>query len=333
MSRPAVLCGLLVGALALAGAGGRSAESDHAKLKVGVVLGPATNTPYDRLTLAGLRKAMRQLGVEAKVLAPGQKEGYLPTFLYLARRGYDLVIGGSALQDKAVDRAAVAFPKIRFAILDVPQEALPHRPKNAVGVTFAAEEASYLAGYFAGRMEKRRPGKDVVSSVGGIKAPPVDAYVAGYQAGARRAARGITTLNAYTLDFLDQADCKRAALAQIAKGSGVVFPVAGVCGFGALQAAKEKGAWGIGVDSDQSSLGPHILTSAVKNVDVAVYDVIRRAQQGRLEGGRTIVFGLRAGGVGLGKISPKVPRALVARVEQIRRLIAAGKIQVPTTLK
>jgi basic membrane protein A len=334
MSRSSILCGVLAGVLALTAVAGGSAASPPEKFKVGLVLSPGGGySYYDSLAEAGLRKAIRNLGIEATVRRPGPKEGYLPTFLYLARGGYDLVLAGSALQVKAVDLAAVEHPDVRFAALDVPHSQLPHRPANAVGVTFRAQEAAYLAGYLAGNMEKRRPGRDAVSSVGGVKAPPVDDFVGGYQAGARKADPRVVTLHAYVQSFTEPARCEKAALAQIAKGSGVVFPVAGYCGLGALEAAREKGVWGIGVDGDQSKLGPHILTSVLKNVDVAVYETIRRARQGSLGGGRTIVFGLRERGVGLGKISPRVPRSVVANMEGIRRLIAAGKIEIPTTVR
>jgi basic membrane protein A len=169
--------------------------------------------------------------------------------------------------------------------------------------------------------------------VGGQKQPPVDRFIAGYQAGAKAADPGITTLNAYSEDFNDQAKCKQVALNQIEQGAGVIFQVAGGCGLGALDAAKEKGVWGIGVDADQSFLGPHILTSAVKRVDTAVFDAIKLVVDGKFKGGN-IVFALKDNGVGVGKISPKVPQSEVAKVVKIRADIIAGKLKgIPTTVK
>src|SRR5439155_962359 len=136
-------------------------------------------------------------------------------------------------------------------------------------------DRGYLVGYLAGLEEKRRPGPDLVGSVGGEKQPPVDRFIAGYQAGAKAADPGIKVVNGYSQDFTDQAKCKQIALNQIEQGAGVVFQVAGACGLGALDAAKEKHVWGIGVDADQSFLGPHILTSAVKRVDAAVFLAIK----------------------------------------------------------
>ena len=144
---------------------------------------------------------------------------------------------------------------------------------------------------------------------------------------------GIKTLNDYSQNWVDQAKCKELALNQIAAGSQVVFAVAGACGLGALDAAKERNVWGVGVDADQSYLGPHVLTSATKGVDEAVFQTIRDVVRGTFAGGN-VDYGLDRRGVGLGKISKQVPRALVAKVDAIERQIIAGEItQIPTTVK
>ena len=159
-------------------------------------------------------------------------------------------------------------------------------PPNVRGLLFKEQEAGYIVGYLAGLVTKEEGGaQQVISSVGGQKIPPVDRYIAGYQAGAKAANPDITTLNAYSQDFVDQAKCKEVALDQIARGSNVVFQVAGQCGLGALSAAKEKNKWGIGVDADQGYLGDHVLTSALKKVDVAVFSTIQAVQDGSFSGG------------------------------------------------
>jgi basic membrane protein A len=266
------------------------------------------------------------------VVSPDPKAGMLPAFLYLARQKYDLVVGYGFLATAALDAAAVKFPHTKFAIVDASRLDLRHKPKNVRGGVFASNEPSYLAGYLAGLEETRRPGKDVVGSVGGAGIPTVDAYIAGYQAGARKADPGITTLNGYSNDFYNAPKCRAVALDQIARGAGVIFQVASGCGVGALNAAKQKGAWGVGVDMDQSSLGPYILTSAVKKLDVGVFKTVQDFQRGMFKTGTDVIFNLANGGVGLGKISPKVPRSFVRRVDTIRKEIIAGKIKVPYRL-
>ena len=108
------------------------------------------------------------------------------------------------------------------------------------------------------------------------------------------------TVNAYSQKFDDPAPCKEIALDQISKGAKVVFQVAGGCGLGALDAAKEKGVQGIGVDADQAYLGDHIMTSALKKVDQAVFDEIKAVQDGTFKGGDNTIFDVKSGGVGIG---------------------------------
>ena len=122
------------------------------------------------------------------------------------------------------------------------------------------------------------------------------------------------------------------ALNQIARGSQAVFQVAGGCGLGALDAAKQKKVWGIGVDADQAYLGPHILTSGVKRVDTAVYAFFAGSKNGSLKTGRDLVFNLKNGGQDVGKISPKVPKGFVARMNALKPLIISGKIKIPSKL-
>jgi basic membrane protein A len=144
---------------------------------------------------------------------------------------------------------------------------------------------------------------------------------------------GTKVLHTYSQDWDDQAKCKELALDQIARGSSVVFQVAGGCGLGALSAAKERNVWGIGVDADQSFLGPHILTSALKGVDQAVFLTIKAVEDGNWQGGGNAVFGLDQQGVGLGTVSPKASADDVNKVEDVERRIQRGEIaNIPTTV-
>ena len=208
------------------------------------------------------------------------------------------------------------------------------KPKNVRGLLFKEQEAGYLVGYLAGLITKDEAGaKQVIGSVGGQKIPPVDRYIAGYQAGAKAANPGITTLNAYSQDFVDQAKCKELALDQISRGAHVIFQVAGQCGLGALSAAKEKNVRGIGVDADQAFLGEHVATSALKKVDEAVFQTVQEVVDGGFNGGEDTIFDVASGAVGIGVISPTVPRTAVAEVKRVQEEIASGKItNIPTTV-
>ncbi len=336
MKRSLALLGVLVLVAGCGGGGGKSSSSTSSQggteIKIGLVtdIGGLNDRGFNHLSYLGLQRAQSQLGVQQRVYQAKSTQEYVPNLSTFARQGYDLTIGVGFTEADAIDTAATNFPNSKFAIVDVDQTEEKHKPANLLGLLFREQETGYLVGYLAGLEEKRRPGKDVIGSVGGQKQPPVDRFIAGYQAGAKAADPGITVLNNYSEDFADQAKCKQIALNQIEQGAGVIFQVAGGCGLGALDAAKEQGVWGIGVDADQSFLGPHILTSAVKRVDTAVFLAIKSVVDGNFKGGN-MIFGLKQNGVGIGKISPKVPKSEVAKVNQIRADIISGKIKnIPT---
>jgi basic membrane protein A len=349
--RLVLLLGLV---LALSGCGGgdKSADSDATApkttaaatteaagptLKIGLVtdIGGLDDRSFNFLANKGLEQAENELRVEGRVVVSRSNADYVPNLSSLASKKYDLVIAVGFLMADAVNVVAKQFPNVRFAIIDYAQGALKSKPANVQGLLFKEQEAGYLVGYLAGLLVKQEAGsRQVIGSVGGLKIPPVDRYIAGYEAGAKKANPMIETLNAYSQDFVDQAKCKEVALDQIGRGARVIFQVAGQCGLGALSAAAEKNVRGIGVDADQAYLGKHILTSALKKVDVAVFQTIQAVQDGSFEGGRNTVFDVASGGVGLGEVASDVPADLVSQVNRIQNRIAAGEIRnIPETVK
>ena len=288
--------------------------------------------PYNHGAYLGLERAVRELGIRGRVLTPAPKEGYVPSLSLLARQKYDLVIGMGVFAAAAIDKVATGFPETRFAIIDAAHDDLAHRPNNVLGLAFSAKQAGYLAGHLAALMLTLTPGDEVISSVGGERLSTVERWIAGYQAGARGANPRVTTLHSYTDSFVDPVKGRAVALSQIAKGSRVVFQVADACGLGALEAASERGIWGIGVDVDQSHLGRHILTSALIRLDVAVFDTIEALARGTLETGRTSRFSLENRGVGIGTISAAVPRSFKEEIEDVRAEIIAGKIPIASSV-
>ena len=302
------------------------------RLKVGLVLEPAgIDAPYLHGAYVGIERAVRELRVAGRVLTPAPKEGFAPSLTLCAQQGYDLVMAVGWSSAAAVDAVAVRFPETRFAVFDVDHDALTNRPANVRSIVFRDEQAGFLAGSLAALVLTLSPGANVISWVGGIAVPAVERYIAGYEAGARLLDPSITMLSGYTDSFLDRLKGRSVALSQIARGSRVLFHVAGPCGLGVLEAAAEHGVWGIGVDADQSELGPHILTSAVKRLDVAVFATIERLVHGASETGGTSRFSLQDGGVGLGAISDRVPRSMVAQIDSLASDIIAGEVTIPVT--
>jgi basic membrane protein A len=324
-------------ATSVASAAPAHSTAPKATLRIGLVtdIGGLNDRSFNHLAYLGVTEAQKKLGVQVKVLQSKSGSDYVPNLSTLAAQHYDLVIGVGFLMADAVKAVAKQFPSTKFAIIDV--DPAGGDGTNVEGLTFHEEQSGYVAGYLAGLMSKqsgsKNSGKNTFSTVGGVKIPPVDHYIAGFQAGVKKADPGATLLNGYSNSFTDAAKCKSLAQTQLAKGSGVVFAVAGGCGLGALSAANAKGVWGIGVDADQNYLGPYMLTSAVKKVDFAVYSTIQKLKQGTFAGGKTTVFGIANFGAGISGYAKSVPSPVKTKVNGIIAKIRAGKIKIPNTVK
>ena len=336
------LFALLTAAIAIAAAGcGGGDEGDTSgaasstpsettgaeAVSVGLVtdIGGLNDRGFNSLANQGLENAESQLGVQGEVLESKSDADYIPNLSEFGQKGTNLVVSVGFLMTDATTQAAKAFPDSNFAIVD---SAFDPAIPNAQGLLFKEQEAGCLVGVVGALTSKT----GTITWVGGQKIPPVDRFIAGYEYCAKQANPDIKVSGSYSDDFVDQAKCKEIALDQISKGSDVVFQVAGGCGLGALDAAKQEGVWGIGVDADQSFLGDHILTSAVKRVDVAVFKTIESVQNGTFEGGGVTTFGLAEDGVGLGKVSSKVPQDVLDTVEEYKQKILDAELDIPDTV-
>jgi basic membrane protein A and related proteins len=328
---------LAVALAAVAGIGRAAPAKSQATVKVGVVtdIGGLNDKGFNHLAYVGLQRAKSKLHVDTRVYITKTASERKPN-LISAGQANGLVFGTGFLMFDSIGSVAKAFPTKRFAGIDVPVEAVPENSganiPNLRGIQFKEQEAGYLVGYIAGLQIKRHPykGKQRVSAVGANKVPAIIHFLAGFRAGAKKANKLVKVDLVYANDptFSDQAKCKETTLNEIAKGAGVVFEAAGQCGLGGLNAAKQKKVWGIGVDADQSFLGAHILTSATKKVDVAVYEAIKAAQAGTFKGGSDETFDINNGGVGVGKLS-EAGQKYASQVEDVQKKIASGEITPP----
>jgi basic membrane protein A len=173
-----------------------------------------------------------------------------------------------------------------------------------------------------------------VSTVGGKKIPPVDNWIAGFQAGAKATKPGIKLLNAYSQDFEDLAKCKEIAIDQIDHGSDVVFQVAGKCGLGALDGACEKGKLAIGVDVDQSGVAKCVIASALKPLQTSVYDVIKSFKDGTFKGNTNKFYGVAQlpDAKLLTDYHGNVPQSVKDAVAKADKGLKDGSIKPPATL-
>jgi basic membrane protein A and related proteins len=341
----ALLAAVLLGTIAIAGCGSGSASGSASgsgsgkanaagePLKVGFVATTdgINDRSFGQLGAEGMKEAEEKLGIEGRIFTPTTSADYIPDLAAAAREGDQLVIGEDFELAEAMGTIAAQYPETHFAIVDISQKEVPGNPQNVLGLVFKQEEAGYLAGYAAGLWAKEN-GAKTVSGVGGQEIPPVVSYLAGYDAGAKAAFPTVEAINGFSEEFVDPAKCKEVALEQISRGSKVVFAVAGNCGLGAVDAAGEEGVEAIGVDADQSYLGPQILTSALKKVNVAVVDTIEEVESGRFKGGADHVFDLENNGVGVGKFAAGTT-SIQKAVEKVKAEIVAGKgPAIPSTL-
>lgn len=328
---------LLAAVTAVASTGGAPARA-ATPMRIGMVAD--TNGVFDRsfnqLAYAGVRTAALRLGASIDVRASPTVSSYEPSLRYMAQQGYDLVIAVGPSQEQALANVARTYPAVRFAIVDDSYAGgvLGSLP-NVQGLLFEQQEAGYLSGYLAGLVELSRaprlkPG-NVISSIVGSKSPSAARYIAGFEAGARAADPKVRLLRAYATGAAP-ARCYALATSQIAAGSDIVFPVAGACNAGALQAVSEKGVWAIGVDADQSYLGPSLLASAALRADTAVILAINAVHDGRFAGGSDVEFGAAQNAVGVAGINAAVPQSIRAKLRAVSARLRAGAISIPTAL-
>ena len=321
-------CSVAVGTVSSAAA---STKASSFTLGIVADTGGLNDHGFNHLAYEGSIEAHKKLGVKTQVLQATSSSDYVPYLTKEAEDGDQLVVAVGFDFIDALGSVAKEFPKTKFAIIDTPADAIKGKPKNVEGLTFLSQQSGYLVGYLSGLVAKAK-GYTTISSVGGQNIPSVTSYIAGYQAGGKAADPNLKFLNGFSDDFADAAKCETIANQQIQQGSKIVFQVAGGCGLGALQAAKQKGDYGIGVDADQGYLGSYILTSALKKVDVAVEAATAADLKGKFDAGGDIVNSVTTGGTGYGTLDAAA-KPYAGKLAKILAEIKSGKIKVPATLK
>jgi basic membrane protein A len=317
-----------------------SKKTQAHKMIIGLVtdIGGLNDRSFNHLAWVGLQRAKAQLGINAQVEQSSTQADYIPNLTHFAQEHAALTIAVGFLMANAIYKLAKEYPHNHFAIVDsTPQLAngTPVILKNVKNLLFREQESGYLVGVIAGLMEKHKIGaakNNTISWLGGLSIPPVNRYICGYIAGAKKVDPSIKVLGSYDQTFTDTAKAKSFGLTHIAEGSDILFQVDGGAGLGYLQAAGEKGKYGIGVDADEDYYGPYVITSALKKVDVAVYDTIKSVVEHRFVGG-TRIFSLKDNATGYATDTHHVPAFIKAVANRYARLIAKGKIVPPATCK
>ncbi len=329
----AALIALNLGLLLL-GAGQGGAQECVADVCVGLVfdVGGLGDKSFNDAAHRGLEKAERELGIGFRYIEPGDGSDRESALRQLASQGNALVIGVGFIFSDDIRKLAEEFPETKFACIDYSATPGQDVPANLAGLRFHEHEGSYLVGAIAALTTKTSS----VGFVGGMDIPLIHKFEAGYRAGAKRVCPECTVLSTYAgtepKAFSDPIAGKELALAQFAKGVDVIFHAAGKTGSGVFNAAKAQGKWAIGVDSDQFHEMPCcVLTSMVKKVDVAVFEVVQDVVLGHFVGGIR-ELGLKQGGVDFvydQNNADRIPAEVLERANALRKEITTGKIQVP----
>ena len=305
-------------------------EVEGKKVALITDLGGINDESFNQSAWNGM-KQLEEDGINISFVESEKEADYAVNFTNKTEEGNDLVWGIGFLMEQSIIDASKEHKDQMFAIVDAgfPEGEYP----NLVGAMFNSEESSFLVGYIAGYVTET----DHVGFVLGMEGDVMFRFQYGYLAGVAYAADELgkdIRVDAVTIDtFGDTAKGKATATKMFSDGADIVYHAAGQAGSGCITAAKEMGKWAIGVDLDQNELAPdNVLTSALKNVDQAVYQLSKKVLEGEDVGGKTFFFGLNEGGVGIAPSSDKhVPQDILDKTAEIEKMIADGDIEVPIT--
>lgn len=308
---------------------------------VGIVfdMGGRGDKSFNDGAYLGGERAARELGAQVRFIEPGDGSDREAGLRLLAAEGMDIVFGIGFIFSDDIWQLAEEYPNTKFAGIDfakVDASGNPLTPPaNLAALKFREEEGSFLVGAIAALVSKSKK----VGFVGGMNFPLIHKFEAGYRAGVASVCRQCTIVSQYAgvtpEAFRNPGRGKELALSQYGQGVDVIFHASGSTGLGVFEAARQTGKLAIGVDADQYAEAPgHILTSMVKGVDVAVFEATRWTKEGTFRGG-IHELGLKEGGVGYvydDNNRSLIPPAVIARIEQLKQEIIAGRIKVPSTL-
>jgi len=315
-----------------------STESSGKGVKIGLAfdVGGRGDHSFNDSAARGADKAKKEFGGELKELTAktsdteADREQRLSD---LAEAGYNPVIGVGYAYAASMTKVAAKYPKTNFGIIDSVVDT-----KNADSITFTEEQGSYLAGVAAALKTK----KDHVGFIGGVDTPLIKKFEAGYAQGVKDTNPKVKVDVQYLTHgsdfsgFADPAKGKEAASGMLDNGVDVIYAAAGSSGNGSIEAVSGvKGAWAIGVDSDQYNIPGlakyknSILTSMVKNVDVGVYDFIKSVNDGKPLTGNQI-YSLAKGGVSLSTSGGFIDD-IQPKLDEAKTKIVDGTIKVKTS--
>lgn len=306
-------------------------------LKIAVLVSNLGDKSFNDSADVGLKKAAADFGAEYKCIEFGTDDSKaVPTMLETAEAGYDVICFNNLSFGAAadwLDTNAASYPDTTFLIYD--EYIWENTNDNVLLIKYRQAESDFLAGVLAGKMSKT----GVVGFVGGMNVPVISDFLVGYIDGVLYANPDAKMTVSYTENWTDAAKGKELGLASIAAGADFIHAVAGGAGNGALEAAQEKGVWGIGVDADQyelyksqkPDLAKSIITSSLKDVGGSLYACIKEMTEGTFKAGGDRWFGIEENACGIAENEnylANVPKDVQEFVQQAKEDVASGKVKV-----
>ena len=288
-------------------------------------IGGINDESFNQSAWEGLQKAEKDFGIEVKVIESKQASEYLQNMESLLDEDVDMVIGVGYTMKEDIEKQAKNYPDKQFVLIDETYDSIP---ENVTPILFRENEAAYLTGLVAGKMTENNN----VGFIGGIQTPVISRFEYGYKAGVKEANKDCNVNVQYAGTFSDAAKGKSIANQMYGNGSDIILAAAGGTGLGSIESAKEQNKYAIGVDRDQSDLAPkNVLTSALKKVNVGVYDTVKEFVEGKLTGGQEKVYGLKEDGVGIPETTKNlVPQDIIDYVNSMIEKIKNDEIKVPS---
>lgn len=323
--------------------GTTTTQQDPVNVGMVYALGGLGDKSFNDMANRGIKQAKAELGISFANAQPS-KQSEFSTFQRQYAQStdptYELVSCIGFLQQSALSETAPNFPDQKFMLVDSVVD-----ETNVANYVFKEHEGSFQVGHLAGLLTTQSFSAGAGSTtsdtttlgfVGGVEAPLIKKFQAGFEAGAKYANDSIDVRVAYTGSFSDPTAGKEAALSMYDAGADIVYHAAGGTGIGVFQAAQERGKFAIGVDADQSKSEPKfadvILASMVKRVDTAVFNAVKSVVEDSFEGA-THTLGLEKHGVECvygAELGDDIPQDVKDAVADSREAIINGEITVPS---
>jgi basic membrane protein A len=333
----ALAAGLMSSAAAIA-----QEYTEENPLSVALVLhGTLGDKSFFDSAAAGVEKAVAELPVEVKIIEAGyDRSRWQPALADAVDTGFDVVIAGTFDMTGFVVELAPEYPDTKFIVFDDAPDFSTGCCANVLALQYQTSSAGYLAGYAAAKLST----SGILGTIIGMEFPTVTDFKVGFDEGAKAANPDVTILNAVAGTFSDPAKGKEIALAQLAQGADVIFPIAGGTGIGALQAVRDAGKLAVGVDSDQATIfaatdqaqADVIFTSVEKKVGDSLFLALQQTLDGTAAYGTAVLLGLPEGAVGISKnayYEKLVPAEVRAEVDALEAEINAGTLVPATDMK